>query len=879
MAEQVIAEYKLQVDQAVKGLDKLQNETRQLGKDFNKTGSDGKKSMNEVGNSANNLGKSFKNLGTQILSAFGLVGAVYTFIAAIKNGVSAAAEFEKQMSIVKALTNATNKEFQQLQASAKQLGSSTKFTATQVGQLQEEFAKLGFTTDEIIAASEATLALASAAGTDLATAASVAGQVIRSFGLDAEETIRVVDVMALSFTKSALNVSNFEEAMKYVAPIARVANIDLETTVALLSKLADSGLRGSIAGTGLKNLLSKLADENSDLSKQLGYSVKGSEDLFRALSDLKNANIDLTAATELTDERSKAAFLTLIDGAEDIRTLAGEYDNAQGSALKMSETMEDNVIGAVTKLSSAWEGLMIQIAGSNGYLRTFVELMTKYVNLTQKVFASDKDRLEQDIASNAESGKRNALTMKQINILKEVNMALGANEDALNASFSAKISDNIDNLNKKIQEQKDIIKDPYVTDVNLRAAQLLLARYEAELDATVKTQEKFNESLSESGGAADAVNVYVRSIAQLQEELKKLQEDFKNVEIGSQQWFDLIEKMFNKTEELNDANEELAYRLAVLDGAFDKYEDIETKGIDDFTKSVEKASAALKKAKEEAQIKSLQLTDDENIDPSKGFPGITSEEVDDDKVTFADLGQELEDALQLWSDFYSQLSEMQQAQNQLELSLLDKQLASEEITREQYEERKSQLQRKAAAQQKSAALFGAIINTAAAVVTALNTQPFLPLGPIMAAIAAASGAAQIATIASTPLPAFAEGVIGLQGAGTETSDSIHAKLSKGESVMTAAETKQYNAELWAIRRGNFEDLIMTKYVKPMIDESLFKGFADIGRSAELNGITANLKDHNILHGLDRLRQSQQQGFHYLAKELKVKNQKRGGYRA
>lgn len=876
MAEQVIAEYKLQVDQAVKGLDKLQNETRQLGKDFNKTGSDGKKSMNEVGNSANNLGKSFKNLGTQILSAFGLVGAVYTFIAAIKNGVSAAAEFEKQMSIVKALTNATNKEFQQLQASAKQLGSSTKFTATQVGQLQEEFAKLGFTTDEIIAASEATLALASAAGTDLATAASVAGQVIRSFGLDAEETIRVVDVMALSFTKSALNVSNFEEAMKYVAPIARVANIDLETTVALLSKLADSGLRGSIAGTGLKNLLSKLADENSDLSKQLGYSVKGSEDLFRALSDLKNANIDLTAATELTDERSKAAFLTLIDGAEDIRTLAGEYDNAQGSALKMSETMEDNVIGAVTKLSSAWEGLMIQIAGSNGYLRTFVELMTKYVNLTQKVFASDKDRLEQDIASNAESGKRNALTMKQINILKEVNMALGANEDALNASFSAKISDNIDNLNKKIQEQKDIIKDPYVTDVNLRAAQLLLARYEAELDATVKTQEKFNESLSESGGAADAVNVYVRSIAQLQEELKKLQEDFKNVEIGSQQWFDLIEKMFNKTEELNDANEELAYRLAVLDGAFDKYEDIETKGIDDFTKSVEKASAALKKAKEEAQIKSLQLTNDEFIDPSLGFEGITSEDLIESNA--------FDEALKEWNQYFNSVSQLADAFNQIsqmqaqaQINELNRQLDEGLISREEYDKQRREILNEQAEQQKGLAIFEATINGLTAVVNAYSTDPT----GILAGITAAIVAAQIAAIAATPVPQYAKGVIALQGAGTETSDSIHAKLSRGESVMTAAETKQYKDELWAIRRGNFEDLIMTKYVKPMIDESLFKGFADIGRSAELNGITANLKDHNILHGLDRLRQSQQQGFQFLAAEQRklFSNKSRGGYRA
>ena len=832
--------------------------------------------MNEVGNSANNLGKSFKNLGTQILSAFGLVGAVYTFIAAIKNGVSAAAEFEKQMSIVKALTNATNKEFQQLQASAKQLGSSTKFTATQVGQLQEEFAKLGFTTDEIIAASEATLALASAAGTDLATAASVAGQVIRSFGLDAEETIRVVDVMALSFTKSALNVSNFEEAMKYVAPIARVANIDLETTVALLSKLADSGLRGSIAGTGLKNLLSKLADENSDLSKQLGYSVKGSEDLFRALSDLKNANIDLTAATELTDERSKAAFLTLIDGAEDIRTLAGEYDNAQGSALKMSETMEDNVIGAVTKLSSAWEGLMIQIAGSNGYLRTFVELMTKYVNLTQKVFASDKDRLEQDIASNAESGKRNALTMKQINILKEVNMALGANEDALNASFSAKISDNIDNLNKKIQEQKDIIKDPYVTDVNLRAAQLLLARYEAELDATVKTQEKFNESLSESGGAADAVNVYVRSIAQLQEELKKLQEDFKNVEIGSQQWFDLIEKMFNKTEELNDANEELAYRLAVLDGAFDKYEDIETKGIDDFTKSVEKASAALKKAKEEAQIKSLQLTNDEFIDPSLGFEGITSEDLIESNA--------FDEALKEWNQYFNSVSQLADAFNQIsqmqaqaQINELNRQLDEGLISREEYDKQRREILNEQAEQQKGLAIFEATINGLTAVVNAYSTDPT----GILAGITAAIVAAQIAAIAATPVPQYAKGVIALQGAGTETSDSIHAKLSRGESVMTAAETKQYKDELWAIRRGNFEDLIMTKYVKPMIDESLFKGFADIGRSAELNGITANLKDHNILHGLDRLRQSQQQGFQFLAAEQRklFSNKSRGGYRA
>jgi len=894
MAEQVVAEYKLQVDQAVKGLDKLQNETRQLGKDFNKTGSDGKKSMNEVGNSANNLGKSFKNLGTQILSAFGLVGAVYTFIAAIKNGVSAAAEFEKQMSIVKALTNATNKEFQQLQASAKQLGSSTKFTATQVGQLQEEFAKLGFTTDEIISASEATLALASAAGTDLATAASVAGQVIRSFGLDAEETIRVVDVMALSFTKSALNVSNFEEAMKYVAPIAKVANIDLETTVALLSKLADSGLRGSIAGTGLKNLLSKLADENSDLSKQLGYSVKGSEDLFRALSDLKNANIDLTAATELTDERSKAAFLTLIDGAEDIRTLAGEYDNAQGSALKMAETMEDNFTGAVTKLSSAWEGLMIQIAGSNGYLRTFVELMTQYVNLTQKIFASDKDRLEQDIASNAESGKRNALTMKQINILKEVNMALGANEDALNASFSAKISDNIDNLNKKIQEQKDIIKDPYVTDVNLRAAQLLLARYQAELDATVKTQEKFNESLSESGGTADAVNVNVRSIAQLQEELKEIDKEFKDTEIGSQRWIELIGISEKKTQELTKALLKAQARLVMfrqaqrgfdpfaadnnIDSLFDKDELLsETKEIaDSYIEETERATNIADKLWEAHFDKLMEETDDFNKKRKKDI-----EEEEKFQEMQRDMNQQFFNAtLSSWQTLTYAISELSRAQYDEQQKGLENLLDKGIISQEEYERRRASLAREQFKKDKEAKLIQASINTALGVTNAIATAPNIILGLVLAAAAAAAGAAEIAVIASQPVPKFKDGGLvkehGLLKGRSHAQGGIAVEAEGNEYFMPTQPTLKNYGLLEAMRKGIEEQYIMKHYVPQMMDASIFKGMNDIGNSAHLNGLTSGFKDHNLIAAIDRDRQSTTRVLGLIYQELKT-NKKRDRY--
>jgi TP901 family phage tail tape measure protein len=868
MAEQVVAEYKIQVDNAVKGLDRLQNETKQLGKDLNKAGSDGKKSMNEVGNSANKLGNSFKNLGTQILSAFGVVGAVYTFVAAIKNGVSAAAAFEKQMSVVKALTNATNKEFQQLQASAKQLGSSTKFTATQVGQLQEEYAKLGFATDEIIAASEATLALASAAGTDLATAANVAGQVVRSFGLDAEETIRVVDVMALSFTKSALNVSNFEEAMKYVAPIARVANIDLETTVALLSKLADSGLRGSIAGTGLKNLLSKLADENSDLSKQLGYSVKGSEDLFRALSDLKNANIDLTAATELTDERSKAAFLTLINGAEDIRTLAGEYDNATGSALKMAETMEDNFTGAVTKLASAWEGLMIQIAGSNGYLRTFVELMTQYVNLTQRVFASDSDRLEQDIASNAESGKRNALTMKQINILKEANMALGANEDALNAAFSAKISNNIEVLNQKIQEQKDIIKDPYVTDVNLRAAQLLLARYEAELDATVKTQEQFNESLNGSGGTTEAVDVYVRSIAQLQKELKVLSESLKDAEVGSSAFWDILDRSEKKMVELNEAvaMTKLAEALKVDD---EDMPDISGFVIG-YSEEVQRETDIADKIWQAHFDGLMMQTDEFNKKREKDI-----EREAEFQMMQRQMNQEFYNAtLQSWQTLTYAITELSRAQYEEQQRGLEDLLDRGIITQEEYDRRRASLAREQFKKDKEAKLIQASINTALGVTNAIATAPNIILGLILAAAAAAAGAAEIAVISSQPVPRFKEGGLvanhGLLKGKTHSQGGILIEAEKDEYFMPTAPTLRNYGLLEAMRKGAEDQYIMNNYVPKLIDESMFKGFADLGKSAQLNGIGTTFKDHNLIAAIDRDRQSTTKVLGLIYQELKSK---------
>lgn len=210
-----------------------------------------------------------------------------------------------------------------------------------------------------------------------------------------------------------------------------------------------------------------------------------------------------------------------------------------------------------------------------------------------------------------------------------------------------------------------------------------------------------------------------------------------------------------------------------------------------------------------------------------------------------------------------------------DLANLDRKLEQGLISEEQYQREKGRLMTKAANVAKTVAIFEAIINTAVAVTSASTAPPFI--APVLAALAAVLGAAQIAAIVAAPVPQFAKGVVDLQGEGTATSDSIHAKLSKGESVITAKETSKHKGLLEAMNKGLAEKYILSNYVKPALDSAMLSGFADIGKSAEINGLTANLKDHNIIAAMDRHRAADVAGFKMLAAKLDRRQPKRGGY--
>jgi hypothetical protein len=255
------------------------------------------------------------------------------------------ASFEQSMAKVNAVSGATGAEFKALNQLALDLGSTTRFTSSEVSDLMLNYSKLGFSAGEIEKITQATLNLALATGEDLAKSAEVAGSTLRAFGLDASEMLRVTDVMAKSFSSSALDLDRFSESMKYVAPIAAAAGISLEETSAMLSILANNGIKGSRAGTSLRRII-------SDLGSTSGGTAN-------AIDKLSKKGLGLEVAMDEVGRNAQTALIVLGKGVNQIKPLTSEFENAAGSAQAMAAIMDNTLEGAMFRMKSAIEGAAI----------------------------------------------------------------------------------------------------------------------------------------------------------------------------------------------------------------------------------------------------------------------------------------------------------------------------------------------------------------------------------------------------------------------------------------------------------------------------------------------------------------------------------------
>ena len=284
----------------------------------------------------------------------------------IKDAVGTFKSFEFEMAKVKSISGATDEEFAKLRSSAEALGRSTFFTATQVAELQINFSKLGFTATETLQAQEAALLTATATGEDLARTATVIGSTLRGFGLPATEAARAADVMAASFTSSALTLEKYQTSMTKVAPIATLLGFSMEETTAIMGSLTDAGIEASIAGTSLRNIFLKLGDPSSDLAKNLGRTVNSGDELVKVLKDMKDDGIDVEKALANVEKRQVTAFATMVRFAEKIGEQSEAFRNSRGAAQEMADIIGDTLEGATLRFQSALDGLKIALVGETG---------------------------------------------------------------------------------------------------------------------------------------------------------------------------------------------------------------------------------------------------------------------------------------------------------------------------------------------------------------------------------------------------------------------------------------------------------------------------------------------------------------------------------
>lgn len=309
------------------------------------------------------FGGQAKRIGTTFTAAFSApIAAIGT------SAVRTFSTFEAEMSKVKAVSGATAAQFEKLESEAKRLGATTTFTASEVAGLQVEFAKLGFTAPEIEKVTESTLYLAQAAGADLARAAEVAGATLRGFGMDASETGHLTDVMAKSFSESALDMEAFAEAMKYVAPVANAAGIGVEETTAMIELLANAGIKGSQAGTSLRRIISELGATGGDVAG--------------AIKNLANQGLNLADAKDEVGRSAQSALLVLGETIDTLPALTQGLQGADNAARDMAATMMDNTAGAFKTLQSATEGALIELGDAIANNEIFQDILE---GLTEKL--------------------------------------------------------------------------------------------------------------------------------------------------------------------------------------------------------------------------------------------------------------------------------------------------------------------------------------------------------------------------------------------------------------------------------------------------------------------------------------------------------------
>lgn len=309
--------------------------------------------------------------------------------------VAVTAKFDAGMSKVQAVSGATSSEMEKLRAKAKEMGAQTKFSATESAEAFNYMAMAGWKTEDMLDGIEGIMNLAAASGEDLATTSDIVTDALTAFGLSAKDSTHFADVLAAASSNANTNVSMMGETFKYVGPVAGALGFSVEDVSTAIGLMANSGIKGSQAGTALRNLFTKMAKptkESAAAMEKLGVSLTDSKgnmrDFQSIMGDLRKGFAGLTQAEKaqtaaaLAGQYGMSGLLAIVNASDkDFNNLQKAIYNSEGAAQEMADTMMDNLPGAITLAKSALEGLGIRIGEViTPAITKVVQIFTKFIS-------------------------------------------------------------------------------------------------------------------------------------------------------------------------------------------------------------------------------------------------------------------------------------------------------------------------------------------------------------------------------------------------------------------------------------------------------------------------------------------------------------------
>lgn len=357
-------------------------------------------SMRSMGNEAIKAGKQIQSAGKTITSAGStLTKAITAPIAGVATAaVKTAADFEAAMSEVGAISGASTQDLATLTAKAKEMGATTSFSASESAEAMKYMAMAGWKTADMTEGIAGIMNLAAAAGEDLGTTSDIVTDGLTAFGMSAKESGRFADVMAAASTNANTNVTMLGESFKYCAATAGAMGYNIEDISVALGVMANAGIKGSTAGTTLKNVIANMAkptDAQAAVMQKLGISLTDSSGNMKSFAEVMNnlrssfnglsETEKASYATTLAGKESMSGLLTIVNAsAADFDKLTEAINGSSGSAEAMAAKMLDNLKGQLTLLKSAVEGIAITIGDKLlPYLKKFVSWVQKaadYIN-------------------------------------------------------------------------------------------------------------------------------------------------------------------------------------------------------------------------------------------------------------------------------------------------------------------------------------------------------------------------------------------------------------------------------------------------------------------------------------------------------------------